>query len=137
MRTPLSIPAGTALRLVRRTAAVVALAACALPVAGCFDAPKIEDRWTRIDLEGANHVPDQFVTPDVRDSISLTATIIYRSILTGYAVAELRASSTIGNGSVVLHPDAKREPMALDIDRILANSVSVGRAVMVWVPWRG
>ena len=135
MRTLHPVPALTARRFVRRAAAVLALAACALPLSGCFDAPKIEDRWTRIDLEGANHVPNQFVTPGVRDSIALTATIIYRSILTGYAVAELRASSTIGNGSVVLHPDAKREPMALDIDRILANSVSVGRVVRPVTGW--
>lgn len=135
MTTPHAIPAAAIRRLVRRVAALLALAACALPISGCFDKPEIQDRWTRIDLEGANHVPNQAVTPGVSDSIALTATIIYRSILTGYAVAELRASSTLANGAVTLHPDASREPMAYDIDRILANSVSVGRVVRPITGW--
>ena len=135
MTTLPSIPAATARRLVRGAAAVLALAACALPVAGCLDAPKTEDRWTRIDLASANHVPNQPVSAGVRDSISLTAKITYRSILTGYAVAELRASSSVANGSVTLDPDASREPMAYDIDRILANSISVGRTVHPVTGW--
>ena len=135
MTTVPTIRAATARRLVRRAAAALALAACALPVAGCLGAPKTEDRWTRIDLVSANHVPNQPVAAGVRDSISLTANITYRSILTGYAVAELRASSTVSNGSVTLDPDASREPMAYDIDRILANSVSVGRRVRPVTGW--
>jgi hypothetical protein len=135
LTTLLAVPAAPARRLVRRAAAALALAACALPVAGCLGAPEIEDRWTRIDLESANHAPNQAVTPGVRDSVAITARITYRSILTGFAVAELRASNTVANGSVTLDPDASREPMAYDIDRILANSVSVGRTVRPVTGW--
>lgn len=123
------------LRGLRRAAALLALAACALPAAGCLGEPKIEDRWTRIDLVSANHSPGQVVSAGVRDSIAVVGRVTYRSILTGYAVAELRASSTLGNVSVTLAPDASREPMAYDVDRILANSVSVGRAVRPVTGW--
>ncbi len=111
------------------------MAACTASLAGCLGAPKIEDRWTRIDLASANHAPGQSVPPGVRDSVMLVARITYRAIVTGYAVAELRASGSVANGDVTLSPDASREPMAYDIDRILANSVSVGRTVHPITGW--
>lgn len=135
MTTALRAKPGGARRLFRRALAGLAVAACALPAAGCLGEPKIEDRWTRIDLSSANHTPGQAVAPGVRDSVSVAARITYRSILTGFAVAEMRASNTVPNGSVTLAPDASREPMASDIDRILANSVSVGRAVRPVTGW--
>lgn len=122
-------------RASRRAAALLALAACTASLAGCLGAPKIEDRWTRIDLASANHAPGQSVPPGVRDSVMLVARITYRAIVTGYAVAELRASGSVANGDVTLSPDASREPMAYDIDRILANSVSVGRTVHPITGW--
>ncbi len=128
-------PAAAARRAFRRAVALLALAAGASPLAGCLGEPKLEDRWTRIDLASASHGPGEAVAPGVRDSITVVANITYRAILTGYAVAELRASSTLANGSVTLAPDASREPMALDVDRILANSVSVGRAVRPVTGW--
>jgi len=133
MRFP--VPAARSRRSFRRAVAALALAAGAMALAGCLGAPKIEDRWTRLDFASANHSPGQAVAPGVRDSIALVARITYRSILTGYAVAELRASNTVTNGAVTLAPDASREPMAYDIDRILASSVSVGRAVHPITGW--
>lgn len=129
------VAAPEARRPARRALAALALAGCALTAGGCLGEPKIEDRWTIIDIASSNHTPGQAVTPGVRDSISLVARITYRSILTGYAVAELRASSTVPNGAVTLSPDASREPMAYDIDRILANSVSAGRTVRPVTGW--
>lgn len=122
-------------RLGRRALAALALAACALPVAGCLGAPKLEDRWTRVDMDSANHAPGQAVAAGVRDSVAVAARITYRAIVTGYVVAEMRASNTVPNGSVTLAPDASREPMANDIDLILANSVSVGRTVRPVTGW--
>ena len=135
MTTAVPVPAAKARRGIRRALAVLALAAGAAPLAGCLGEPKIEDRWTRLDFASANHVPGQALAPGVRDSFSVVANITYRSILTGFAVAELRASSTLSNGSVTLDPGASREPMAYDIDRILSNSVSVGRAVRPVTGW--
>ncbi len=131
----LPVPAPRARRLARLAVAALALAACALPVAGCLGAPKIEDRWTRVDLASSSLSPGQSLAPGVRDSISLVARVTYRDIVTGYAVAEMRASSTLSNGMVTLAPDAAREPMAADIDSILANSISVGRVVKPVTGW--
>lgn len=132
-RTP--VPAARVRRAFRRALAPLATALCAAALTGCLGAPKIEDRWTRIDLVSANHAQGQAVAPGVRDSVALVARITYRAIVTGFAVAELRASGTVANGDVTLSPDASREPMAYDIDRILANSVSVGRTVQPVTGW--
>jgi hypothetical protein len=122
-------------RHARRLSAVALLVAVAGLASGCFDAPPIEDRWTRIDLLGSNLTPNQSLTPAVPDSITVSTDLIYRSIVTGYAVAELRASGTIANASVTLDPKAPRVPMAQSIDAILLSSVSVGRATRAVTGW--
>lgn len=119
----------------RRLSAVALLVAAAGLTGGCFDAPKIEDRWTRIDLLSSNITPNQSVTPGVPDSITMSTAVYYRSILTGFAVAELRASGTLANPSVTLDPNAPRVQMAQSIDAILLNSVSVGRATRAVTGW--
>ena len=114
----------------------LALLALALVlVAGCLDEPEIEDRWTLLEMQGATLSSLQPVSPGPIDSIRVNTTITYRSIITGFAVAELRASSSISSADVFLAPDAARERMAYDIDRILANSVSVGRATRAITGW--
>jgi hypothetical protein len=105
-----------------------------LLLAGCLGRPEIEDRWTRIDVNTSNIVPDQSFPENSSVPIAVRATITYRSILTGFAVAELRASSVAAN-QVVIRPDAEREPMARDVDRVLANSVTLGRATRAVTGW--
>ena len=61
--------------------------------------------------------------------------MIYRSILTGYEVAELRSSSSVPRSSVALGTNAPRLRMAQDIDRILAGSVTRGRAIRAVTGW--
>jgi hypothetical protein len=117
-----------------RAARLVAAFAVPLMLAGCLGKPGIEDRWTRLDIEGANVMPYQPVTAGTTPTFNLTTKITYRSIITGYAVAELRAS-TVKPNQVRVEPDAQREPMAYDIDRILANSVSMGRATRAITGW--
>lgn len=102
---------------------------------GCLEAPKIEDRWTRVDLDHSSLAPGQALTAGTMDSIHVDARITYRRIVTGFFVAELRASATLGPTNVALNPDAPRVPMANDIDAILANSVSIGRAVYPVTGW--
>lgn len=106
----------------------------AVLMAGCFDEPEIEDRWTRIDVVASNVAPFQTFSAGSAESITVQAKVTFRRILTGYAVVELRAS-TIPNTAVALHPDAPRVPMATDIDNILANSVSCGRATRAVTGW--
>jgi len=114
-------------RGIRRAVAVLLLAAAATSLGGCLWEPKIEDQWTRLDLDSSNLLPLQAVPAGSTLSISGHTSITYRAILTGAVVAELRASSTITSVGSIVRPDAEREPMAAAIDQLLAGSVSLGR----------
>ena len=120
------------LRLPRRGACLAALALGM--VAGCFDAPEIEDRWTRVDLRGASLTQAQVLPPGSALAIVVNADVTFRKILTGFAVAELRGSS-VPVTAVAVGPQAPRVPMAQDIDRVLANSVTLGRATRAVTGW--
>ena len=122
-------------RIGRRLRPVWPLLAVAAVASGCLGTPEIEDRWTRVDIQGSNLSSGQTLPAGVPESIRVSTTITYRKLLTGFAVAELRASSTIPAGSVSIHPDAPRPGMAQDIDRILAGSVSIGRSVRAVTGW--
>ena len=121
----------------RRSLRPLVLLAGALALAGCIDLsePEIEDRYTRLDIEQSNVVPGQTFTAGVRESITVRAAITYRRIVTGFAVAELRGSSSLTATDVFVHPDAERVRMAADVDRILANSVTLGRATRAVTGW--
>src|SRR4030095_7890716 len=106
----------------------------AVLVAGCFDEPEIEDRWTRVDVVGSNVAPFQTFAAGSSESITVQARVTFRRILPGYTVVELRAS-TIRISAVAIHPDAPRVPMATDIDSVIANSVSCGRATRAVTGW--
>lgn len=114
---------------------VIPLAGALLGFTGCLGEPKIEDRWTRLDMESVNLTPYQAMPVGSAPSVAVRAAITYRSIVTGFVVAELRASSTITPAEVTVHPDASRLGMARDIDRILANSVTLGRATRAITGW--
>jgi hypothetical protein len=110
------------------------LAALAIPLAGCFDEPPVEDRWTRVDLAGATFTPGAPLVAGAPCSVSVRMTITYRAIVTGYSVTELRAS-TMSPLGLTLGIDAPREPMAQDVDALLANSVTMGRSVRAITGW--
>jgi hypothetical protein len=116
-------------------AARLACAALALASAGCLGAPKIEDRWTRVDMTGASLAPGQTVTAGSLLPVQVSSDIYYRRILTGYAVAELRASTSITPGMLQLDPNADRLRMANDMDRLLATSASMGREARAVTGW--
>jgi hypothetical protein len=61
-------------------------------------------------------------------AVSVKGRITYRDILTGFLVAEVRYSDTISPASVPLDPTENTLEAAQAIDRILANSVTAGRA---------
>ena len=121
-----------------RARVVAAGLACALlapGLTGCLDAPKLEDRWTRVDMTGASLAPAQSVTAGSQIPVQVSGDIYYRRIVTGYAVAELRASTSIPSGSLQMAPDADRLRMATDMDRLLATSVSMGREARAVTGW--
>ena len=103
-------------------------------VTGCFDEPEIEDRWTRLDIRSSSVVSGQILPGGVPQDITVSTDITYRKIVTGFAVAELRASS-LPTSAVMLHPNAPRLTMAQDIDRILQSSVTLGRATRAITGW--
>jgi hypothetical protein len=103
-------------------------------IGGCLDKPTIDEQWTRLDILGSNLTPNQAL-PATPESISVKTAVTYRSVITGFAVAELRESGTLANNDVTLDPKAPRLTMATDIDRILASSVSVGRSVRAVTGW--
>ena len=78
----------------RGAALLVGLIAPAL-LSGCLGEPRIEDRWTRLDIVGSNLTPNQFLTAGAVVPVNVSADVTYRSILTGFAVAELRVSSSL------------------------------------------
>lgn len=125
---------GTRTKAFASAGRVFMLLAAATVAGGCLDAPKIEQRWTRVDLNSANLTPGQALVPGSTQAIQLQAAITYRALLTGIAVAELRASS-LPLAAVMVRPDAPREQMAQDIDRILASSVTLGRATRAVTGW--
>jgi hypothetical protein len=119
--------------LVHAAGAVLGLAL--LTGGGCLGEPEIEDRWTRVDIERSNVAAWQSFPQGSNQSFSVSTAITYRSIITGFIVAELRSSSTIRPTQVRVSPNAPREQMAYAIDNILANSVSQGRATRAVTGW--
>lgn len=112
---------------------LVALVACA--TSGCFDAPKLEDRWTRLDIASASVSPYQALTLGARESLAVTVDVTYRAILTGYAVADLRWSEDYTPVTLPMTPDMARAPLAHRVDSLLAHSVSVGRSTRAVTGW--
>ena len=115
--------------------AALLLAAGAIGLSGCFDAPKLEDRWTRIDLVHANVAAFQALPLGAPESIDVVADITYRDIVTGYAIADLRVAPGVSPGQLQVSPDANRMAMASAIDTLLAHSYSVGRATHAVTGW--
>jgi hypothetical protein len=107
----------------------------ALAGTGCLGAPKIEDRWTRVDLRQTNLAVGQSVAAGSTIPVTLGSDITYRRIVTGYAVAELRASTTLTPAQLAMRPDGDRLRMASNIDTLLATSVSMGRMVRAVTGW--
>ncbi|NOT35573.1 MAG: hypothetical protein HOP12_15620 [Candidatus Eisenbacteria bacterium] len=122
--------------ITRRTGAPLALLAIAgLMAGGCLGEPEVEDRWTRLDIESASVQPFQSLPSGSSTSITVGTAITYRRIITGFAVAELRGSATLNGTQVELHPEGDRVRMADDVDRVLANSVTLGRATRAITGW--
>ncbi len=116
-------------------ALVTLMGLLALASSGCLGEPKVEDRWTRVDIAGSNLVTAQQVSAGSALPITVSTDITFRRILTGYAVAELRASTSLSPALLQLRPDADRLRMANDIDRLLATSVSMGRMTRAITGW--
>jgi hypothetical protein len=110
----------------RRTLYLLAMLAALLPA--CLDEPDIDETWTKLEFLSVTPGPSQVRSSSQPIQVSVEGRITYRSILTGFLVAEVRYSPTIAPSSVLLDPREHTLNDAEDIDRILANSVTTGRA---------
>ena len=122
-------------RVLALPVAYASLLVCAVASSGCLGEPDLEDRWTRVDLAGSSLATAQQVQAGSSVPITVSADVTYRRILTGFAVAELRASTTFSAANLQVRPDGDRLRMANDIDRLLATSVSMGRATRAFTGW--
>ncbi len=95
---------------------------------GCLDEPEIDDTWTKLEFLSVAPGPKQAPSASQPINVRVKGRVTYRSILTGFLVAEVRYSPTITPASVALNPDEHTLRDAESIDRILANSVTAGRA---------
>jgi hypothetical protein len=120
--------------VVRLGVAMLAVAGAFL-VDGCLGRPGIEDRWTRVDVISSNVPANHVFAPGDTQTFALRAAITYRSIVTGFAVTELRASATLPPSAVHLDPEGDRLQVARDIDNILLNSVGIARATRAVTGW--
>ncbi len=112
-----------------RPAATLPAVLAALFAFGCvLDEPTIDERWTLVEFLSMNPTPQQNVNATQPISVSVKGRITYRRIVTGFLVAEVRYSATISPQNVSLATDEHTLEIAQDVDRILANSVSTGRA---------
>jgi hypothetical protein len=119
----------------RNARRLLAAMASTTALVGCLGEPEIEDRWTRLDIQETNLSPGQSLAPGTT-TINVAADVTFRSVITGVVVAELRVASGVPISSTVLDdPDAPPEAIAADVDRILANSVTAGRATRAITGW--
>lgn len=112
-----------------RLVAMLPAALAVLVVAGCvLDDPEIDEQWTLVEFLSMQPTPQQSVSATQPLNVRVEGRITYRAIVTGFLVAEVRYSDSISPQNVALSTDEHTLAVAQDVDRILANSVSTGRA---------
>lgn len=99
-----------------------------LACGGCLGEPPLDERWTLLEFESATPAPGAAVVADSTLTVSVRGRITYREIQTGFLVAELRYSDTLAPADMPLDPEQHTLDHALAVERILANSVTAGRA---------
>jgi len=111
-----------------RFAGIVTILALTLFI-GCLGEPEIDERWTLVEFMNITPAPGVATPGDQPIDVTVKGRITYRRILTGFLVAEVRYSDTLSPTSVAsLDPTDPTLDSAQDVDLILANSVTAGRA---------
>jgi hypothetical protein len=99
-----------------------------LTLTGCLGEPEIDERWTKVEFLSSSPRAEQSSSVGQPIDVSVNGRITYRDIVTGFLVAEVRYADTLSPASVPLDPTTHTLESAQNIDRILANSVTAGRA---------
>ena len=111
-----------------RPVAAVLVAAALATFTGCLGEPEIDERWTLLEVVESTPVSQAQLDAAGSIPVQVKGRITYRDIHTGFAVAELRYSPTLTPTDLALDPETHDEDQASQIDLILANSVTAGRA---------
>lgn len=117
-----------------RWAAVLPVAG-ALALAGCLGEPEIDERWTLLEMVSVAPLPEQPQSASQPLNVNVRGRVTYRDIVTGFMVAEVRYSPTLTSVSLPLDKDEHTEECAQSVDRILASSVTAGRATRAVTGW--
>jgi len=120
------------MRIHPRTRTGLLLAAGMLAMSGCLGEPEIQDRWTRLDLFDP---PAVFPVAPGTSSLDLEGQVIYRSVMTGFIVAEMRVSDTVPYGNVDFDPERDRLQLMDDVNLVLLNSTSAGFVALPFAGW--
>lgn len=104
-----------------------------LTLTGCLFEPEIEDEWTRLDILAPESGGAPL--PDTLDALDFHGRITYRAIRTGDLIVQIRVSDTVGYDDVRLDPEAPREALLHDIERVLAGSVAVASTSVLATGW--
>lgn len=97
-------------------------------VTGCLSEPEIDERWTLVEFLSTDPIPGEDLAADQPLAVQVAGQITYRAIRTGYLVAEVRYSPTLGPAAMALDPDDHTLRTARRVERVLDNSVTAGRA---------
>jgi len=106
-----------------------------LVLVGCLGEPEIDERWTLLEFLDVSPQPDQTMSASQPVNVTVNGRITYRQILTGFLVAEVRYSDTMTPTNVILDPAEHTLDAAQNVDVILANSVTAGRATRAVTGW--
>jgi hypothetical protein len=106
-----------------------------MTLASCLGEPEIDERWTMVEFLDVSPMWGQTFQANQPIDVTVNGRITYRRILTGFLVAEMRVSDTVAPNSVQLDPASHTLQSAQDIDRILANSTTLGRATRAVTGW--
>lgn len=96
--------------------------------AGCLGEPEIGERWTLLELMVSTPGPQANLPADRDIPVRVRGRITYRDIETGFLVAEARYAENLDRRGFALDRDVHDLNAALEIERILENSVTAGRA---------
>ena len=110
-----------------RTVAVAAALAL-VAVAGCLGEPEIDERWTLLEVVSSDPRDGETVAAGATVPVSVAGRITYRDIRTGYLVAEVRYAPDLPPAEVDLDTDDFGLTTSREIERVLAGSVTAGRA---------
>ncbi len=110
----------------RHMIAISLLASAAL-ASGCLEAPPIEERWTRLEIDAISPDPNLAVVPGDSLVFSLDIRVTFRDLLTATVVADLCVSDSLSLSE--LNIDGQAEPLdqARQVDGILRNATHIGR----------